>query len=159
MAKNQFRFSTGEQLYITQGEFAPALRVESRTVRNWIKKGWLVPHFRLVGGRLQTIFFTREVEAFVNWFFPSLADLDAPCERGSRHDRINSLRAKGRRCANKASQAAMNKRLGTEHDEDGPETNNEGPVNLDHRPERHGSDLTEERWPSSVWDDAAEGER
>ncbi len=126
----------------------------------WIKKGWIAPCYRLLGGRLQTVFLRQEVERFLDWYLASLKSLDAPCEPGSRHDRINSLRAKSRRRANKASQAAMKKRLGDgEPDEDDPRTNNEGPVNLDHRPGRRGSDLTEGRWSISDWDDAAEGKR
>jgi len=158
MAKDQFRFSGGKQVFIIQAELSSALRVESRTVRDWIKKGWLTPHYRLLGGRLQAVFATEEVEAFADWYLPSLADLDAPCERGGRHDRINSLRAKGRRCANKASQAAMNKRLGDgEQDEDDPETDYQGPATLnrgsarrwDMQPERPRDldrGLNEDRW-------------
>jgi len=129
MAKDQFRFSGGKQVFIIQTELSSALRVKSRTVRNWIQKKWLTPHYRLLGGRLQTVFLTQEVEAFTDWYLPSLESLATPCERGSRHDRINSLRAKGRRCAKMASVASMNKRLGdvdgntqTEQDEDDPET-------------------------------------
>jgi len=158
MAKDQFRFSGGKQLFIIQAELSAALRVEPRTVRDWIKKGWITPRYRLLGGRLQAIFSTEEVEAFADWYLPTLEGLNAPCERGSRHDRINNLRAKGRRCANKASQVSRLKHLGAEQDEDDPETNNEGPVNLDHRPGRRGSDLTEGRWASSGWDDEMEPE-
>ncbi len=173
MAKDQFRFSGGKQVFIIQAELSSALRVESRTVRDWIKKGWLTPRYRLLGGRLQAVFLTREVERFADWYLPSLESLDAPCERGSRHDRINSLRAKGRRCANKASRAAMNKRLGdadgntqTEHDEGDPETDYQEPVPLDRGSARRWdmqpqppSGLDRGSTEDSGWDDEMEPER
>ncbi len=178
MAKDQFRFSGGKQLFIIQTELSSALRVESRTVRDWIKKGWLTPRYRLLGGRLQAVFSTEEVEAFADWYLPTLEGLNAPCERGSRHDRINSLRAKGRRCANKASQTAMNKRLGdgdgntqTEQDEDDdPETDYQEPIPLDHKSIWRRSDLahppsgfdrglTDEGRQDQDWNDDMEPER
>lgn len=120
MAKNQFQFSAGEQLFITQGELAPALRVKPPTVGTWIKKGWITPRYKLVGGRNQAVFLRREVERFVDWYLATLETLDAPCKRGSRHDRINNNRAKARRCASKASQASRLKHLGAEQEEGDP---------------------------------------
>ena len=85
-----------------------------------------------MGGRIQTVFATEEVEAFADWYLPSLENLASPCERGGHHDRINNLRAKGRRCANKASQANMNPRLGDgEQEGDDPETDYQEPAPLD----------------------------
>ena len=145
MAKDQFRFSGGKQVFIIQAELSSALRVESRTVRDWIQKRWLTPRYRLLGGRLQAVFATEEVEAFADWYLPTLDGLDAPCERGSRHDRINSLRAKGRRCAKIASVASLKKHLGESHgfteaeqddSEAGLQTQDEEPPILDQRPGR-----------------------
>jgi len=163
MPENQFRFGTGEQLYYTLGETSAAFRVRPRSVRNWIRKKWLTPHFRLLGGRIQTVFSTRELMNFADWYLPTQASLDAPGERGSHRDKINRIRARARGSAIRASQASMKKRLAdvygiqTEQDEDDPETNDQGPATLDRRsarrwnmqPERP-SDLdrsfTEERW-------------
>jgi len=173
MAKNQFRFGTSEQVFITQTKLAPVLCVEPRTVRDWIKKKWLTPRYRLLGGRLQTVFLTQEVERFLDWYLASLKSLDAPCEPGSRHDRINSLRAKSRRRANKASQAAMKKHLAdvygtpTGQDEDDPDANYQEPATLNRGSTRRGSnypdhtsisdrDPDEGSWPDS-WDDDVEG--
>ena len=164
MAKNQFQLSADEQLFITQTKLAPVLCVEPRTVRNWIQKKWLTPRYRLLGGRLQTVFLRQEVERFLDWYLASLKSLDAPCEPGSRHDRINSLRAKSRRRANKASQAAMNKRLGdvdgnTQTEQDDPETDCQEPVPLDRVSSRRGnnypdrpsiSDRSDEGWDEDV---------
>ena len=167
MAEIPFRLGTGEQIFITQTELSFALRVKSRTVGGWIRKKWLTPRYRLLGGRLQTVFTTEEVERFADWYLPTLETLDAPCERGSRHDRINSLRAKGRRCANKASQAAMNKRLGDgEQEGDDPETDYQEPVPLDHKSIWRRSDLAQP--PSDLdrgfsedsdWDDEMDPKR
>jgi len=166
MAKDQFRFSADEQLFIPQSKLAPVLCVKPRTVRNWIQKKWLMPRFRLLGGRLQTVFLRQEVERFLDWYLVTLKSLDAPCEPGSRHDRINSLRAKSRRRANKASQAAVKKHLGgvygttqTEQDEDDSETDNQEPVPLDRGSSRRGnnypdrpsiSDRSDEGWDEDV---------
>lgn len=130
MGKGEFRLSGDKQIFITKTELASAVRVQGQTVRVWIKKGWLTPHYRLLGGRLQIVFATEEVEAFTDWYLPSLESLDAPCERGSHHDRINNLRAKGRRCANMASQANMNKRLG-DGEQDEADLDYQVPVTLD----------------------------
>lgn len=166
MAENQFRLGTDE-LFITCVETASAFRVKPGSVKNWIRKKWLTPRYRLLGGRLQTVFLTREVEAFADWYLPTLADLNAPCERGSRHDKINRIRGRGRLHAKMASVASLKKHLGdvdcitqTEQNEDDPEYPE--PAALDHGSAWRRSDPAQPpRGPTedSDWEDEMDPQR
>ncbi len=94
------------------------LRLSPRRIRQLVHDGYLSCRYRLLGNRLQMIFFESHLQEFWDWYFLAPGDLDPTQKpKGSKERAAQFRRIVGtlRTFAGKATAARAAKRLAKEY--------------------------------------------
>jgi len=92
MTNNQSPFSRGPQTYLVVKELAGFLRLSPRRIRQLVHDGYLSCCYRLLGNRLQMIFFESDIQKFWDWYFITPGDLALTQKPRGSKERVAQVR-------------------------------------------------------------------